>query len=59
MEATSHALRDLDARLKSEKRPGLFQLRAQVQVIDEADRTALDLLTDRQRAQWEKMTAKQ
>jgi hypothetical protein len=57
VEATAQALRDLDAQLKSEKRPEISQLRTQV--TDGAYRTALELLTDQQRAQWKKMTAKQ
>ena len=56
-EATSQALRDLDAQLQGQKRQEISNLRTQV--VDEAYRTALKLLTDQQRAQWEKMTAKQ
>jgi hypothetical protein len=57
IEATSQALRDLDAQLQGQKRHEVSDLRTQV--VDEAYRTALKLLTDQQRAQWEKMTAKQ
>jgi hypothetical protein len=56
IDATSQAMRDLDAQLRGPKRQGVSELRTKV--IDEANRTALELLTDQQRAQWEQMTAK-
>jgi hypothetical protein len=54
-EATAQALRDLDAQLKGPKQQEVSQLRTQV--IDEAYRTALTLLTKQQRAEWDRMIA--
>ncbi len=57
IEATSQAMRNLDAQLQGRQRQQISEFRTQL--LDESRRKALELLTGQQRVQWEKLTGKQ
>jgi hypothetical protein len=55
IEATAQAMRDLNARLQGRQRHEIS--RRQMELLDDAQRKALQVLTEEQRAQWEALIA--